>query len=318
MKGLFLCSEFAQKHLFGLGGSVFGGTHWGTQSDKASMDALIAAVDSGAGHIDTAASYGNGRSETVIGRFLSRYPSKRDHLIIASKGGLKGSSTNFLKTLDASRRRLHCETIDIYYVHWPVAGVDPGPTLDALARAREDGRIRYAGVSNFSPAELLAAHRRISLDACQFGLNMVWRKPMAELIPLCRRLELACISYGSLAQGLLGGTHTPGEVLPAGDDRGLSIFFDPEFFQCVSKGSTALQDLVRQTGVLIPRAAMEWIQQYASVDAALIGARNRDQAVQNFSSPPPIDRDVLLHFDEAARHIYNCFSQEENIFRNRP
>ena len=124
-----LIRELRSVPRLGLGCASFGGTHWGEQDDRDSTAALEAAIADGVRHIDTAAAYGSGRSETVIGRLMKRRPALRGQLILASKAGLKGSKANFLKAIDNSRRRLHCDVIDIFYIHWPIQGVDPRPSL---------------------------------------------------------------------------------------------------------------------------------------------------------------------------------------------
>jgi aryl-alcohol dehydrogenase-like predicted oxidoreductase len=312
-----LIHELERMPLFGLGCSSFGGVHWGSQSDRDSLAALEAAVESGVRHLDTAAAYGAGRSETVTGRLLKRRPGLRQNLMIASKSGLKGSGANFLKEIDKSRRRLNCDTLDICYIHWPVSGIDPRPSLEALARARETGSIRYIGLSNFTPRAIIEANSFVPIDACQFGYNLIWRNPEKELIPLCSKLGIARIAYGTLAQGLLCGRIGPQTSFPPGDDRGLTRFFAPGKREEVFKGIAELNEAAGQRGMSLIQAVRLWCATVGTVDQFLIGARNRRQALENFG---PLERDMQLteELERTGERISRLFAGEDNFFGFKP
>ncbi|WP_319558844.1 aldo/keto reductase [Marispirochaeta sp.] len=298
----------------GLGCAAFGGTHWGVQDDRDSMAALATAIEAGVRHIDTAAAYGSGRSETLIGNLIRRRPSVRDGLLIASKGGIKGSKKNFLKEIDNSRRRLGCEVIDIYYIHWPMEGVDPIPSLEALAEAKEKHTIRYVGVSNFTSRQLTLAHGNLPLDACQFGYNLIWRHPDTGIIPLCGQLGIARIAYGALAQGLLSGNYQPWSRFPEGDDRDHTAFFSDDHAVELTAGLSTLKALCAQYHVPLRSAALHWISSREYLEGSLAGARTAEQAKENFQLQR-IDSELLDKLHVAGKEISTCFGNTENFFR---
>ena len=297
----------------GLGGAVFGGTHWGNQDDRDSLSSLLTAIDSGVRHIDTAAAYGAGRSETLIGNLIRRRPSVRDGLLLASKGGIKGSRKNFLKEIDNSRRRLGCELIDIYYIHWPMKGIDPRPSLEAMAEAREKNSIRYAGVSNFNPRQVQSAHAYISIDACQFAYNLIWRKPETGLIPICEDLGIARITYASLAQGFLTGHYHPESRFPDGDDRGKTAFFDKKNAQSMAEGLEKLKLLCERYDTKLSVAALQWIISRNYIESGLVGARTAAQAKENFILPEA-DPALLRKIDRVGKEISACFGDADTFF----
>ncbi|WP_321991140.1 aldo/keto reductase [Marispirochaeta aestuarii] len=313
METRMLIEELKKIPAPGLGCAAFGVIHWGYQDDRDSLSALMTALDAGVRHIDTAAAYGSGHSETVIGKLIRRRPSIRDGLVLASKGGIKGSKKNFLKEIDNSRRRLGCEVVDIYYIHWPMEGVDPRPSLEALAEAREKRIIRYAGVSNFSPRQLQSAHSFIPLDACQFPYNLIWRNPETGLIPLCGELGIARVAYAALAQGFLTGKYRPGSRFPHGDHRDRTAFFAEENARALGKGLKKLKFLCDAYATELPVAALQWIVSREYIESGLVGARTASQAKENFILPAA-DPALLREIDNEGKEIAVCFGNADTFF----
>ena len=314
MNTTMLIKELNRASGLGLGCAAFGGSHWGDQNDKDSLSALLTAIEAGVRHIDTASAYGSGRSETVIGNLIRRRPSIRDGLIIASKGGIKGSKANFLKEINNSRRRLGCDVIDIYYIHWPMNGVDPRPSLEALAEARDNKTIRYAGVSNFSSRQLESACSFVPLDACQFGYNLIWRSPDTEIIPLCEKLGIARIAYAALAQGFLSGKYQPGSRFPEGDDREATAFFNKKHSQELSEGLEKLTALCNEYGIKLSAAALQWIASRRYIESGLVGARSANQARENFR-PVTADHEFMQRIDTLGKEISACFGNAATFFQ---
>ena len=308
-----LSAALRERPRLALGCSSFGGDHWGTQDDRDSLAAVEAAVDAGVSHLDTAAAYGAGRSESLVGRYLKAHPGARERLLIASKGGIKGSRANFAGEIEKSRRRLNCEIIDIYYIHWPLSRVDPRPSLEALAQAREQGQIRYLGLSNFSPAAVAAAHREFRLDVCQFGYNLLWRSPEQELIPLCGKLGILRVAYGGLAQGLLAGRIGPYTRFPPGDDRDSTRFFAQERRREIFQGIADLKAAAEGRGFSLLEAVRSWCVSRTGVEQFLIGARNRSQAETNFR-PPRLDDELTQTLDRIGARAAAPFLKEDNFF----
>ncbi len=313
-----LSTELSQTSFYGFGTAAFRQGENASQTEKEYFSVLDTAIGHGCRHIDTAAAYSNGYSETVIGKFLKRRNGVRENLIVASKGGMKGKSLNFLKTLDGSRRRLNCGVIDIYYIHWPVQGLDPRYSLDALFEAKEKGWIRYTGLSNFSLKELQAASVHCPIDICQFAYNLIWRQAEEELIPFCRSKGIITAGYAPLAQGVLSGSQMRGTTLPEEDHRRLTLFYNPAYSECISTILNALKKVERKSGIPLKLAAREWLKSAGQVDTAVIGASSRKQADENFLPQPELSQTVLASFQEAAEKSTNCLKGQESIYLSRP
>ncbi len=303
---------------FGLGTASFRPLHNFRDDEKKYLNVLSTAVDYGCSHLDTAAAYANGFSETVIGKFLKRKPHVKEKLVIASKGGMKGTTANFLKVINTSRRRLNCDVIDIFYIHWPVEGVDPRYSLDALAEAKYQGLIRYAGLSNFSLRELKRALEHMPVDVCQIAYNMIWREAEKMMIPFCRNRGIACTGYAPLAQGILTDIQKPASSLHENDHRRLTLFYSSEYSDCRAEIISRFQKAVAETGVSLVRAARQWLKSHGQVDAAVIGASTREQAEENFSFQADLPETVLKIFEKAAEKAADCFTGQESIYLSRP
>ena len=142
-------------------------------SDADLLSTLEAAYRSGIRHFDTAAGYGNGRSETLLGRFLE---GKRESVFLASKSHTDDlTAAASLAEVEGSLRRLAVEFIDLYYIHWPRAGRDMRPVMEGLEAARAQGKIGAVGVSNFSVAQMEQVSEVGRIDVHQLGYNLLWR-----------------------------------------------------------------------------------------------------------------------------------------------
>jgi aryl-alcohol dehydrogenase-like predicted oxidoreductase len=205
-----------------LGGNVFG---WSIEEAR-SFEVLDAYVSAGGNFIDTADSYGRrgpggaGESERIIGRWMAAR-GNRDKLVIATKVGmspeLPGLSARTVRTgAEASLERLQTNRIDLYYAHQDDRQTELSETLGAFGRLIEEGLVRYAAASNYSPERLTEALRIGGEDgmapyvALQPHYNLMERDYERELAPLCEREDLACVPYFALARGFLSGKYRPG------------------------------------------------------------------------------------------------------------
>lgn len=134
-----------------LGGSLFGADPWGQQ--RAKLAAMLeAALQNGLNHLDTASGYGGGQSEQLLGEFLA---GRREQVFLASKADLDQMDAGLmLEKVNQSLARLQTDVIDLYYIHWPRRGKDLRPLMEGLELARQQGKIRAIGVSNFSVAQM--------------------------------------------------------------------------------------------------------------------------------------------------------------------
>ena len=213
---------------------------WGDQEDDDSVAAIRHAVESGINWVDTAAVYGLGHSEEVVARALRDVP-EADRPYVFTKGGLiwdesdrskaprrVGNPASLRREVEASLRRLGVDRIDLYQLHWPA---EDGTPLEeywqAFADLRQEGKIRAAGLSNHSVAQLTAAEAVAHVDSLQPQFSLIHRDAAATLIPWCAAHGTGVIVYSPMGAGLLTGAFTPERAanLGQGDWRSRSSDF---------------------------------------------------------------------------------------------
>jgi len=268
-----------------IGTWAIGGWMWGGSEEKESIETIRAALDRGITVIDTAPVYGFGRSEEIVGKALDA-PGLRSRAIIATKAGLEwrdgqvfrnASHERITREVEDSLKRLRTDYIDIYQVHWPDPLVPMAETASAMRSLYEQGKIRAIGVSNFSVAQMEAFRRVAPLHVLQSPYNLFERGIEEEILPYCRKNDIAVLAYGALCRGLLSGRMRP-DTKFSGDDLRRS---DPKFQQSrFDQYLRAVQrlDLLAQYryGKRVIHLAVRWLlDQGATV--ALWGARRPNQ-----------------------------------------
>jgi aryl-alcohol dehydrogenase-like predicted oxidoreductase len=279
----------------GVGAWALGGQWefgWGPADDDESVAAIRHAVDSGINWVDTAAVYGLGHSEEVVGKALAAYAPGED-VFIFTKCGLnwheaKGEeSLNNLKPesirfeCDQSLRRLGVERIDLFQFHWPddVTGTRVEDSWGEMASLIERGKIRWAGVSNFDVDLLERCEAIRHVDSLQPPLSMLNRGAREEVIPWCESNGTGVIVYSPMASGLLTGKYDRERVEKmASDDwrRSASAFSEP----LLAKNLELVERLKSIAGRLetdVPTLAVAWTLTVTGVTAAIVGARRPEQ-----------------------------------------
>jgi aryl-alcohol dehydrogenase-like predicted oxidoreductase len=268
-----------------IGTWAIGGWMWGGSEEKESIDTIRAALDKGITVVDTAPVYGFGRSEEIVGKALAE-AGLREHAVIATKVGVEwrdasvfrnASRARIMREVEDSLRRLRTDYIDIYQVHWPDPLVPMEETASAMASLYNQGKIRAIGVSNFSVAQMDAFRRVAPLHVLQSPYNLFERGIEDQVLPYCRRNNIAVLGYGALCRGLLSGRMRSDTVF-AGDDlrRNDPKFQPPRFAQYLS--AVQRLDLLAQYryGKRIIHLAVRWMLD-RGVTAALWGARHPKQ-----------------------------------------
>src|ERR1017187_372934 len=209
---------------------------WGPQDDAESVAAIHRALDLGVNWIDTAAIYGLGHSEEVVGRALKGRSgpkplvftkcSMRWHKDRSIYRSLKSGS--LAEELEGSLKRLGVETIDLYQIHWPNPDEELEKGWEALARFREQGKIRWIGVSNFSIEQMIRAQKIAPITSLQPPYSMLRRAIEAEILPFAQANGIGVINYSPMLSGMLAGTMTAERIaaLPAEDWRRKTIEFN--------------------------------------------------------------------------------------------
>jgi aryl-alcohol dehydrogenase-like predicted oxidoreductase len=284
----------------GGGGWAYG---WGPQDDAESIAAIHRALDLGINWIDTAAVYGLGHSEEIIGRAIrstgsGRRAGRRDEVVIATKCGLvwdEGSTTPYgrlkaesvRREVEASLRRLNVETIDLYQIHWPDPDADIEEAWGVIADLIREGKVRYGGVSNFSVEQLKRVQAIHPVTSLQPPYSMLRRGIEEDLLAYCAANDIGVIVYSPMQAGLLTGKFTPERVarLPDDDWRKRNPHFrEPELganLALVEK----LRPIAERNGRTVAQLAIAWVLRrplrlrsgQAEVTAAIVGARRPSQ-----------------------------------------
>jgi aryl-alcohol dehydrogenase-like predicted oxidoreductase len=301
----------------GLGCWVFGGAQWGGQEDADSMSAMQAALDSGLNHFDTATGYGNGRSETLVGDFLQ---GKREEVYLASKFFPSEPTADYAyNALELSLTRLGTDYVDLYYIHWPRTGADLRPVMEGLERAREHGKLRAIGVSNFNLDQMGQVMEVGTIDAHQLCYNLFWRFAEREIIPFCVDNNISVVTYSSLAQGILTGKFARNPEFREGDSRAGMVFFDDEVWPHVYESVETLKKIAENANWSLTHLAIRWAMDQPGIASVLVGARDDKQIADNAAAldedPPEglLDRMTIIS-EDLMPHIPDV----GNIFRFYP
>ena len=273
----------------GGGGWSFG---WGPQEDDASIAAMRHAIEHGVNWIDTAAVYGLGHSEEVVGQFLKTLPVSGRPLVF-TKCGLEWDEGDRMKVsrrtlqpdsirreCEASLRRLGVERIDLYQFHWPdEGGVPVEDSWDVMARLVEQGKVRAIGVSNFPVPLLERCEARRHVDSLQPPFSMIKREAGAAQIPWCAAHGTGVICYSPMQSGILTDTFSAARVAAFADDdwrrRG------PEFKSPQLERNLALRNALVPVATrhqsTVSAIAIAWVLAWPGVTGAIVGARSPQQ-----------------------------------------
>lgn len=274
----------------GMGTWAIGGSGWqyawGAQNDRDSIAAIHRALELGVTWVDTAAVYGLGHSEEVVGKALA---GRRDTVFLATKCGRpwdasatitdRLAASSVRGELEASLRRLGTDYIDLYQIHWPRPDAEIEEGWAEIAKAVKEGKVRYAGVSNFSVAQLKRAQKIHPVTSLQPPYSMLRREAEEELLPYCRENGIGVIVYSPMQMGLLTGAFSRARVtaLPGDDLRSRNPFFaEPALsrnLQLVEK----LAPIARRAGRSLAEMAIAWVLRRPEVTAAIVGGRKPAQ-----------------------------------------
>jgi aryl-alcohol dehydrogenase-like predicted oxidoreductase len=274
----------------GFGAWAIGGGNWefawGPQDDSESIAAIHRALDLGINWIDTAAIYGLGHSEEVVGRALkttSHKPlvftkcSMRWHPDRSIYRSLKADS--LAEELEGSLRRLGVETIDLYQIHWPNPEEEIEEGWETLARFREQGKVRWIGVSNFSLEQMKRVQRIAPITSLQPPYSMLRPAIEQEVLPFCQENGIGVINYSPMVSGLLTGSMTAARVaaFPSDDWRRRAV----EFNEPRLSRNLRLVELLREIGsgrsVSPGVVAVAWTLHHPAITAAIVGGRSGQQ-----------------------------------------
>jgi aryl-alcohol dehydrogenase-like predicted oxidoreductase len=277
----------------GYGAWAIGGSGWqfawGSQDDNESIAAIHRALELGVNWIDTAAVYGLGHSEEVVGRALKDWRGSKPYVF--TKCGLRENAKGEVqKVLSAdsirgevedSLRRLSVDAIDLYQIHWPPdpdsAALEEG--WSTLADLKREGKVRWVGVSNFNVQQLQRAQAIAPVTSLQPRYSLVHREIENEILPYCLSEGIGVIVYSPMASGLLTGAMTRERAakLPADDwRRGHPDFTEPNLSHNLALVGR-MREIANRHKRSVGEVAIAWTLRHPAVTGAIVGARNARQ-----------------------------------------
>jgi aryl-alcohol dehydrogenase-like predicted oxidoreductase len=267
----------------GGGGWQFG---WGPQDDDDSIAAIHRALELGVNWIDTAAAYGFGRSEQIVGRAIAGLADRP--LVFTKSSLLQGpngqvvhnlSRDSILREAEASLERLGIDAIDLYQIHWPLPAEDIEEGWSALAELREQGLVRHIGVSNFSGGQIRRIQQIAPVETLQPPYSLIDRDAELDVLPFAERAGIGVIVYSPMGSGLLTGRMTRERIAGLADDDWRKR--DPRFNEPQLSRHLALVDrlsaVADRHGTTPGAVAVAWTLLNPAVDGAIVGFRRPDQ-----------------------------------------
>lgn len=294
------------------GAWAIGGWMWGGNDERDSIDAIRASLDAGVDTIDTAAIYGMGYSEELVAKALEG--RDRSKVVIATKCGMRWDSEegaepwpqkensgreviirknskadSIAYECEQSLRRLRTDFIDLYQVHWPDSTTGVEETMGAMAKLKRQGKIRAIGVSNYDAKWLGGAVEALKraeggaypLASNQPPYSLLQRQIEADVVPFCREHDVGLIVYSPLERGLLTGKVGPDRQFEPGDHRAGHKLFTVESRKRVLAALEQIKPICDQHKASYAQVVINWTVHQPGITAALVGARNAEQAKHN-------------------------------------
>jgi len=271
----------------GFGAWAVGGADWdwgwGRQDDEDSIAAIHRALELGVDWIDTAAQYGFGHSEAIVGRALDG--AARHPYVFTKAGQPEGAGRTTLQTLrrdslrrelEASLEQLGTDVLDLWQIHWPSPDEEIEEGWSTFAEAKAEGLVRHIGVCNFGIEQLRRAQAIAPVETLQSNYSLVARDVERDILPFAEREGIGVIAYSPMGSGLLTGTMSPERVETMPDDdwrKRDPRFRDPENYAVAERVAAVAE----RHGVTPGAVAVAWTLRNAAVDGAIVGFRRPDQ-----------------------------------------
>lgn len=281
-----------------------GGWMWGGSNRKDAVEAIKASFDLGVTSIDTAPVYGQGLSEEIVGDAIKGLP--RDKIQILTKFGMRwdqkkgdfafsskdnqGNNLEIYKyaakesiiwECEESLKRLGTDYIDLYQIHWPDISTTIPETMEAVSQLIKQGKVRHAGVCNYNTGLMRDADKCVKLVSNQVPYSMLRRDIENDIVPYCLDHDKSILVYSPLERGLLTGKMTPGYKFTEGDHRADVHFFRDENIKRTNGFLEKIKPIANDHGITLGQLVINWTVEQEGITIALVGARNKEQAIQN-------------------------------------
>lgn len=305
-----------------------GGWMWGGSDTGEAIKAIRSAYTHGVTTIDTAPVYGQGASEEIVGEAIKDL--SRDKVQILTKFGLRwdiakgvfhfhskdnqgrdidiykyASKKSIIKEAEDSLKRLRTDYIDLYQIHWPDTSTPIQETFEAVAQLIQDGKVRHAGVCNYSVDQMKEAEKYVNLASNQLPFSMVNKGIENEIVPYCIKNNKSILAYSPLERGLLTGKMRPGQPFDKGDHRANNPFFSQQSIIKTNAFLEKIKPIANAKGVTLAQLALKWTLERPGITIALAGARNETQSVQNAAATTfDLNPDELDSINRELEKIY--------------
>ncbi|WP_334126848.1 aldo/keto reductase [Empedobacter brevis] len=286
------------------GAFAIGGNMWGGNEQKDSIASVEASIANGVTSLDTAPFYGFGLSEKMIGEAIKGYDrsklqlltkfglvwdgsnaGKGEYFFEADENGKKipvykyASKSNIIKEVEESLTRLQTDYIDLLQIHWPDQTTAISETMEALETLIQQGKIRTAGVSNYSLSQVEEARKTLNIASNQVGYSMLNRGIEGDLVPYAQENDLGIIVYSPMERGLLTGKYFEEGKLKESDHR--NGYFQQFDLNNVKAFLDVITPIAHEKNVSLSQLVLRWTSLQPSISVVLAGARNAEQAVLN-------------------------------------
>lgn len=286
-----------------LGTWAMGGWLWGGTDINHSIAAIQAGIDNGINSIDTAPIYGMGLSEEIVGKAIK---GRRDKVVIATKCGMRWDSnegadpwpqndlqgnpiiirknskpSSIFKECEDSLRRLGVDVIDLYQIHWPDSTTLIEDSWKAMVKLKEQGKVRAIGVSNYNLDQLQRAHAIHPVDSLQSPYSILRRNIEEEIVPFCIKNQISILAYSPLERGILSGKITLEHKFSEGDHRLKHPLYSMENRRRILQALDKIRPIAEKYQATVSQIVINCTINIPGITAALVGARNPEQAVEN-------------------------------------
>ena len=319
--------------VIGLGTWAMGGGDWpfgwGHQDEQTAIDTIHRAVELGINWIDTAAVYGFGKSESLVGRALESIPQSDRPLVATKCGRIENEDGSVGKSLlrqsviaecEASLQRLGVDCIDLYQMHWPEPDDQIEEGWQALVDLRSQGKVRYIGVSNHSASQMQRLQSIDSIQSSQPPYSMIADEAEEEVLPYCLQQDIGVVCYSPMGKGLLTGAFDAqrATALDSSDHRSRDPRFQSPQLEINLRFVHSLGLIAERLGWTVAELAIAWVLQQEGVTSAIVGSRSPMQIEQTtVAANRELDTESLLEIGQLISQRKIALSSSEGVPKTR-
>ncbi len=284
--------------------------HWGERDENLAIATIEAAIDAGVQFFDTAAAYGDGASETLLGKLFA---GRRDKVVLASKVRAdRMRPEQVIENCEESLRRLQTDYLDLYQTHWTSPDTPLEESWGALLRLQEQGKIRHAGCCNLGIHDIQSVASIGKPVTNQLPYNLLWRAIEHEILPACREQGIGVLVYSPLMHGLLADKYRSASEVPDGrarsrhftTQRPLARHGEPGCESETFAAIDAIREICSQLHRTMADVALAWVAGQPGVDCAIVGASSPEQLTQNLETlANPLEQEVVERLNQVTQSL---------------